>query len=92
MERKLYETPILYENLKKSLFDAINNAANTSGLMMCEIEPIVKDIYSQVQYYAKIELENAYKLREAENQAQESVQAQSDDNSQQHTENSYDLP
>lgn len=76
MDRKLYETPILYENLRQALSEVINSAANDSGLMMCEIEPIVKDIYSEVRQYTQIELNNAHKF----NEEQELQQKQENDN------------
>lgn len=76
MDRKLYETPILYENLRQALSEVINSAANDSGLMMCEIEPIVKDIYSEVRQYTQIELNNAHKFKEE----QELQQKQENDN------------
>ena len=43
--RKAYETPILWENLRLKIAEDIRN----SGLMECEVEAILKDIYLQIR-------------------------------------------
>lgn len=51
-------TPILLENLRKNLCDVING----SGLFMCEVELVMKDVYAEVKMVAQKELQDACDL------------------------------
>lgn len=60
--RKAYETPILWENLRLKIAEDIRN----SGLMECEVEAILKDIYLQIREQADYALQVAKKLQNEE--------------------------
>lgn len=61
--RKAYETPILWENLRLKIAEDIRN----SGLMECEVEAILKDIYLQIREQADYALQVAKQMKENEN-------------------------
>jgi hypothetical protein len=65
--RQAYETPILFNELRGKLSNDINN----SRLMACEILPIVKDIYEEVQVAAQQELQYAIQQKQQETQQEE---------------------
>lgn len=60
--REAYKTPILWQNLRQNIAKNINE----SGLMLCEIEAIMKDIYLQIQRQAEMELDAALKQEKQE--------------------------
>ena len=60
--RKAYETPILWENLRLKIVEDIRD----SGLMECEVEAILKDIYLQIREQADYALQVAKKLQNEE--------------------------
>lgn len=68
INRPAYQTPILWRDLKAKIIENISK----SGLMACEIEAILKDIYLQVQASAEAELQMALNQKEAAEKKEES--------------------
>ncbi len=58
-------TAILLNNLRKNLCDVINGT-NNAGLLMSEIELVVKDVYAEVKMAAQNELQTAYAYAQSE--------------------------
>lgn len=62
INRKAYQTPLLWRGFKENIIKEINN----SQLMMCEIEVIMSEIYQQVQISAQQEYQQALQRQAAE--------------------------
>lgn len=62
INRKAYQTPLLWRQCKENIVKEINN----SQLMMCEIEVIMSEIYQQVQISAQREYQQALQQQAAE--------------------------